>query len=82
MCAIHLYFVFICTYEQGLSENGDVKVDRNAANFIQCDFCAFEFFFLPPFGTQHLITVSTKVVGKTHHGFWVLFLWELIKERY
>lgn len=50
MCALHLYFVFICTCEQGLSENDDVKIDRNTANFIQCDFSAFEFFFFPPFG--------------------------------
>lgn len=48
MCALHLYFVFIYTYEQGLSENGHVNIDRNTANFIQCDFCAFEFFLLPP----------------------------------
>lgn len=27
MCALHLYFVFVCTYEHGLSENGDVKIE-------------------------------------------------------
>lgn len=50
MCALHLYFVFICSSDQSLSENGDVIRDKNTANFIQCGFCAFEFFFLPPLG--------------------------------
>lgn len=43
MCALHLYFVFICTYEQGLSENGDVKIGKYC-KLIQSDFCAFDFF--------------------------------------
>lgn len=41
---VHLYFVFLCTCEQSLSENCDVKIDGSTENFIQCDSCALNFF--------------------------------------
>lgn len=54
MGPLHLSSVFICTYEQGLCENGDVKMDRNIVNFIQCDFCTLEFFFVGTASICHM----------------------------